>query len=291
MVRWIGGLVGLGFVTALLFGLFGTVTDWVANPPAETAPEAVQAYNREHNGGRLMDAGLRSAGVVGTFDKQQLQRGYQVYHEVCSACHSIRLVSFRDLTQLGYSVGQVKTIAADWTSIPSVNDDTGEATTRKAVPSDHFPLIFANDVAARAANGGAIPPDLSDMVKAREDGANYIYSLVGHGYPKDPVAPSALLKRFPDIATPKGRYYNKYYANLNIAMPPPLKQDGQVTYSDGTKPTVDQMAKDVAAFLTWTAEPKLETRHAAGFGAVAFALIFCFLAWGAYQNVWRDVKH
>ena len=287
MVRWIGGLVGLGFVTALLVGLFLTVTDWVANPPAETAAEMVRADNKAH-GGRLLDAELSSAGVVGRFDKRQLQRGYQVYKEVCSACHSIRLVAFRDLAQLGYSVGQVKTLAAGWDTIPSINEDTGEATTRKGVPSDHFPLIYPNDTAARAANGGAIPPDLSDMVKAREDGANYIYSLVGHGYV---AQSSALLKAFPDAATPKGRYYNKYFANLNIAMPPPLKQDGQVEYADGTKSTVSQNAKDVAAFLTWTAEPKLETRHAAGFGALAFALIFCFLAWGAYQNVWRDVKH
>ena len=287
MVRWIGGLIGLGFVTAVLIGLFGTVTDWIANPPAETAAEMVRADNKAH-GGRLLEAGLSSEGSFGTFDKRQLQRGYQVYKEVCSACHSVRLVAFRDLTQLGYSVGQVKTLAAAWDTIPSTNEDTGEAATRKGVPSDHFPLIFANDTAARAANGGAIPPDLSDMVKAREDGANYIYSLVGHGY----VAQSKeLLAKFPDAATPKGRYYNKYFPNLNIAMPPPLKQDGQVQYADGTKSTVDQNAKDVAAFLTWTAEPKLETRHAAGFGAVAFALIFCFLAWGAYQNVWRDVKH
>lgn len=287
MVRWIGGLVGLGFITAVLIGLFGTVSDWIANPPAETAAEAVRADNKA-NGGRLLEAGLKSEGSFGTFDKRQLQRGYQVYKEVCSACHSIRLVAFRDLGQLGYSVGQVKTLAAAWDAIPSVNEETGEAATRKGVPSDHFPLIYPNDTAARAANGGAIPPDLSDMVKAREDGANYIYSLVGHGYVPQS---KELLTKFPDAATPKGRYYNKFFANLNIAMPPPLKQDGQVQYADGTKATVDQNAKDVAAFLTWTAEPKLESRHAAGFGAVAFALIFCFLAWGSYQNVWRDVKH
>ena len=286
-------MIGLGFVAALFFGLVGTVSDWIANPPAETAAEYVQAQNVAANkaagtGGRLLDAHLSSAGLFGKFDQRQLQRGYQVYKEVCSACHSIRLVAFRDMAQLGYSEGQVKTLAADWTTIPSVNDDTGEATTRKGVPSDHFPLVYPNDVAARAANGGAIPPDQSDIVKAREDGANYIYSLVGHGY----IAQSPeLLKKFPDVKSPKGRYYNSYFPNLNIAMPPPLKTDGQVTYADGTKPTVDQMAKDVAAFLTWTAEPKLEQRHVAGFGAVIFSLIFCFLAWGAYQNVWRDVKH
>jgi ubiquinol-cytochrome c reductase cytochrome c1 subunit len=287
MVRWIGGLIGLGFIAALFFGLVGTLSDWIKNPPAQTAAEYVQDQNKEH-GGRLLDADLPSNGVFGRFDKRQLQRGYQVYKEVCAACHSIRLVSFRDLAALGYTQGQVKALAAEWTNIPSVNDDTGEATTRKGVPSDHFPLVYPNDVAARAANGGAIPPDQSDLVKAREDGANYIYSLVGHGYVPQPAD---LLKKFPDAKTPKGRYYNKYFPNLNIAMPPPLKQDGQVTYADGTKATVDQMAKDVSAFLTWTAEPKLEERHATGFFGVIFWLIFCFLAWGAYQNVWRDVKH
>ena len=265
MVRWIGGLIGLGFVAALFFGLVGPVSDWVKNPPKESAAEYVEAQNIAANkaagtGARLLDAHLSSAGLFGKFDKRQLQRGYQVYKEVCSACHSIRLVAFRDMTQLGYSEGQVKTLAADWTTIPSVNEDTGETTTRKGGPAEHFPLGYPNDTAARAANGGAIPPDQSDIVKAREDGANYIYSLVGHGYEPQPAA---LLTKFPDVKSPKGRYYNKYFGNLNIAMPPPLRQDGQVQYQDGTKPTVDQMAKDVAAFLTWS----------------------------AYQNVWRDVRH
>ena len=173
-------MIGLGFVAALLFGLVGTVSDWIKNPPAETAAEYVEAQNIAANkaagtGARLLDAHLASAGLFGRFDKRQVERGYQVYHEVCAACHSIRLVAFRDFTQLGYSDAQVKTLAAEWTTIPSVNEDTGEATTRKGVPSDHFPLIYANDTAARAANGGAIPPDQSDIVKAREDGANYIY--------------------------------------------------------------------------------------------------------------------
>ena len=172
MVRWIGGLIGLGFVAALFFGLVSTVSDWVKNPPAESAAEFVEAQNIAANkaagtGARLLDAHLSSAGLFGKFDQRQVQRGYQVYHEVCAACHSIRLVAFRDMAQIGYSEGQVKTLAAEWTTIPTVNEDTGEATIRKGVPSDHFPLIYPNDTAARAANGGALPPAQSAIVKAR----------------------------------------------------------------------------------------------------------------------------
>jgi ubiquinol-cytochrome c reductase cytochrome c1 subunit len=281
MVRIIASLIGAGFVFVLALALYGTVSDWVSNPPV---PTAEHEFRKE-----ALDAGLPSNGFFGTFDERQVQRGFQVYQEVCSACHSLKYVSFRDLTQIGYSEAQVKAIAKGWKiEQPSINPETGEAGTRPNVASDRFPSPFANDIAARAANNNANPPDLSLMAKARHNGANYIYSLVGHGYVPQPAA---LLKEFPGAKTPNGLHYNQYFANLNIAMPPPLTQDGQVQYTDGTRPTVDQMAKDVAAFLTWTAEPKLETRHAAGFAAVIFILIFCFLAWGAYQNVWRDVKH
>ena len=283
MVRFIAGLIGAAFVFVLALALYGTVHDWIANPPAETAAEWVQHRTPE------LDADLSSAGVFGRYDRRQLQRGFQVYKEVCSACHSLRLVAFRDLEELGYSEAEVKAIAGQWQiEQPSPNPDTGEAATRKNMPSDHFPLVFANDIAARAANNNAVPPDLSDITKAGHGGANDVYSLGGDGYG---AQPAELLKEFPDIATPKGLYYNKYFPNLNIAMPPPLKSDGQVQYTDGTRPSVDQMAKDIAAFLSWTAEPKLEARHAAGSAAIVFILIFCFLAWGAYQNVWRDVKH
>ena len=283
MVRAIAAVVGAAFVFVLALALFGTVSDRIKSPPVESAAEWVRDRNP------LLDAGLPSSGVMGKYDDRQLQRGFQVFKEVCSACHSIRLVAFRDLQGIGYSAPETKAIAQQWQiEQPSPNPDTGEMATRKNLPSDHFPLVFANDVAARAANNNAVPPDLSDMTKAREGGANYIASLVGHGYVHQ--SPE-LLKEFPDIATPKGLYYNQYFANLNIAMPPPLKSDGQVQYTDGTKSTVDQMAKDVAAFLTWTAEPKLEARHAGGFAALIFLVIFCFLCWGAYQNVWRDEVH
>jgi len=282
MVRFLAILIGAAFTFVLGLALFGTISTAITNPAPETAEHEFHLHPK--------DAALSSQGYAGNFDRQQLQRGFQVYKEVCAACHSLKYVSFRDLEHIGYSEAEVKAIANQWViEQPSVNPDTGEAGTRKNLPSDRFPLAFANDVAARAANNNAVPPDLSLMAKARHDGTNYIYSLVGPDAYR--AQPRELLAKFPDLKTPAGLHYNPYFANLNIAMPPPLTADGQVTYTDGTKATRGQMAKDVAAFLTWTAEPNLEARHAAGLAALIFIAIFCFLAWGAYQNVWRDVKH
>ncbi|HXH16694.1 MAG TPA: cytochrome c1 [Sphingomonas sp.] len=280
MVRLIASLVGAAFVLVLGIALFGSVAGVITDPVAPTAESVAHKHPKELE--------LASNGVFGKFDRRQLQRGFQVYKEVCSACHSLRLLSFRDLTQIGYTDPEVKAIANQWViEQPSINPETGEAATRKNIPSDRFPLPFANEVAARAANNNALPPDLSLITKAREEGTAYVHSLLT-GYT---TQPAALLKEFPDIKTPEGLHYNPYFANLNIAMPPPLTSDGQVTYADGTKPTMEQMSTDVSAFLTWTAEPNLEARHAAGFASIIFILIFCGLAWGAYQNVWRDVKH
>jgi ubiquinol-cytochrome c reductase cytochrome c1 subunit len=286
MVRWIAALVGLAFAgvlaIALVITVWGVATD--STPKIWTgAPKSAETEFHKHP----RDAGLSSAGLFGKFDKQQLQRGFQVYKEVCSACHSLKYVAFRDLKGLDYSDGQVKAIAAGFDTIPSVNPDTGEPATRKGVPADHFPLPFANDIAARAANNNAIPPDLSYMTRARHDGPNYVYSLLT-GYQDQPAA---LLKEFPEAKTPTGLHFNPYFANLNIAMPPPLRSEGQVQYSDGTKPTVDNMARDVSAFLVWTADPSLESRHQYGFMAIIFLLVSCVLAFGAYRNVWRNVKH
>jgi ubiquinol-cytochrome c reductase cytochrome c1 subunit len=280
MVRLIASLVGAAFVLVLGIALFGSVYGAITDPVAATAESEYHLHPKELD--------LASNGVFGHFDRRQLQRGFQVYKEVCAACHSLRLVAFRDLQKIGYSEPEVKAIANQWViEQPSINPETGEAATRKNIPSDHFPLPFANDVAARAANNNALPPDLSLMTKARHDGGAYIHSLLT-GYQSQSAK---MLKEFPDIKTPEGLHYNPYFANLNIAMPPPLTSDGQVGYADGTKATKEQMSTDVAAFLTWTAEPNLEARHAAGFASIIFILIFCGLAWGAYQNVWRDVKH
>jgi ubiquinol-cytochrome c reductase cytochrome c1 subunit len=280
MVRTIALLIGAGFVFVLGIALFGTVSTAISDPAPETAEHEFHLHPK--------DAGLSSAGLFGKFDKQQLQRGLKVYQEVCAACHSLKYVSFRDFEQLGYSEGQVKALAQAWPiEQPSVNPDTGEAMTRTNIPSDRIPSPYPNEVAARAANNNALPPDLSLITKARHDGANYVASLLD-GYQNQPAE---LLRKFPDAKTPQGLHYNPYFANLNIAMPPPITADGQVTYEDGTPATKEQMSKDVSAFLAWTAEPNLESRHAAGFAAIIFLAIFVFLTWGAYQNVWRGVKH
>ncbi len=280
MVRLIASLVGAAFVLVLGIALFGSVSGAITDPVAPTAESVYHLHPKELE--------LASNGVFGKFDRRQVQRGFQVYKEVCSACHSLRLVAFRDLQKIGYSEPEVKAIANQWViEQPTINPETGEAATRKNIPSDRFPSPFANDVAARAANNNALPPDLSLITKAREEGTAYVHSLLTGYRAQSP----AMLKAFPDAKTPEGLHYNPYFANLNIAMPPPLTSDGQVTYADGTKASVEQMSEDVSAFLTWTAEPNLEARHAAGFASILFILIFCGLAWGAYRNVWRDVKH
>lgn len=280
MVRIIGGLIGLGFAVMALLGFGSTVISAVSEPAKPTAEEEFHLHPKHLD--------IASNGVGGKFDRQQLQRGFQVYKEVCAGCHSINRVAFRDLAALGYNEAEIKAVAKNWaTPQPSINPETGEPATRPAIPADKFPLVYPNDVAARAANNNAIPPDLSLMTKARHDGAAYVYSLLT-GYREQPAE---LLKKFPEAKTPDGLYYNPYFATLNLAMPQPITADGQVTYVDGTKSTVDQMAKDVAAFLVWTAEPNLEARHRTGWPAVIFIVIFCFLAYGAYQSVWRDKKH
>ena len=294
MLRLIAGVIGAGFAAVAAWALLWTVVGLVGDTSPKTwtgAPKTAESEFHLHP----RDAQLSSAGLFGKFDKRQLQRGFQVYKEVCSACHSLKFVAFRDLEGIGYSEGQVKTIAAEFETIPSINPDTGEAATRKGKPADRFPLVYANDVAARAANNNAIPPDLSYMTRARHGGADYVYSLLTgyrdqNGF-KNEDGSKELLKEFPDATTPKGLHFNPYFANLNIAMPPPLKTEGQVKYMDGTRPTVDNMAKDVSAFLVWAADPTMETRHQYGFFAMLFLLASTILAWLAYRNIWRDVKH
>jgi len=285
-MRFILGFIGAVFAAVLLISFFSNLATYFQNPPA---PLASDEFHKEHK-----ELALSSDGPMGKFDKRQLQRGFQVYSEVCSACHSLKRVSFRDLERLGYNEAEIKKIASDWkTQVPSINPDTGEPATRKALPSDNFPAPFANETAARAANNNALPPDLSLMTKAREGGAAYIYSLLtGYanqaGYRNEKG--EELLKKFPDAKTPEGLHFNPYFANLNIAMPPPLTSNGQVTFADGTPSTVDQMAKDVAAFLVWTAEPNLESRHAAGLAVSIFLLVASILGYLAYQQIWYEAK-
>ena len=279
MVRIIAFLVGLVFAAVLLISLISNAATYFSSP---AAPLASDEFHREPK-----ELHLASDGPFGRFDNRQLQRGFQVYSEVCSACHSLHLVSFRDLKALGYNEAEIKKIASDWkTQVPSINPDTGEEATRKALPSDNFPPPFPNEVAARAANNNALPPDLSLITKSREGGAAYVHSLIT-GYQNQPAE---LLKKFPDAKTPPNLHYNPYFANLNIAMPPPLTSAGQVTYEDGTKPTVDQMATDVAAFLVWTAQPDLAKRHAAGIAVSIFLLFATILGYLAYQQIWHEAK-
>ncbi len=273
-IRSIKFLVGGAFVFVLLLALIGTVSGLIKDPPKETAEAVLHKHPKELE--------LASNGVFGKFDRQQVQRGFAVYKEVCSQCHSLNLVSFRNLKDLGYSDAEVKKIAKDWgAKQPQFDEKGGTWGERDNLPSDRFPKVYYA--------GTGNPPDLSLITKARHDGPAYVYSLLtGYGEKPSPEG----LKKFPEFAKPpEGMHFNPYFANLNIAMPPPLTQDGQVTYSDGTRATVDQMAKDVSAFLVWTAEPTLETRHAAGLAALGFLIFATFLTYGAYLTVWRGVKH
>lgn len=283
MVRVIGFLVGVVFAGILLISLISGISTYVSNPPE---PMAADELRREPKALRLP-----SDGPFGKFDKAQLQRGFQVYSEVCSACHSMTLMSFRELKGLGYNEAEIKKIALDWkTQVATINPDTGEAAGRKALASDTIPPPFANEVAARAANNGALPPDLTLITKAREGGAAYVYSLLT-GYADPNKYRSEDGKPVPPEAKPtQGLYFNPYFSNLNIKMPPPLTANGQVTYADGTSATIGQMAKDVSAFLVWAGEPNLESRHASGLAVSIFLLFATVLGYLAYQQVWREAK-
>lgn len=276
MVRIIAFFVGLAFCGVMLFSLITGAYAYLTTPHEESV---AHQFHRE-----AKDVTFASDGPFGKFDRQQLQRGFQVYKEVCAACHGLNYVAFRNLTELGYNEAEVKKIASDWAiQVPSINPDTGEAAGRPPLPSDHFPSPYPNEVAARAANNNAAPPDLTLMAKAREGGSAYIHSLLT-GYEKPPA-------NLPEEGRPgKGLYYNPYFPTLNLAMPAPLVADGQVTYADGTRATIDQMSKDVSAFLVWTAEPNLEARHRMGWATMIFLLFGTTLAYFAYKSIWADRK-
>jgi ubiquinol-cytochrome c reductase cytochrome c1 subunit len=215
-------------------------------------------------------------GVFGTYDRASLQRGFQVYKEVCSVCHPVKHLYYRDLAEIGYSEDEVKAIAATYQVTDGPNDQ-GEMYQRPGRPSDPFVPPFPNDQAARAANNGALPPDLSMIVKAREGGADYVDALL-NGY-KEPPAGLNLLQ---------GMQYNEYFPGHQIAMPPPLS-DNAVTFADGTPATVPQMAHDVASFLTWAAEPNLEDRHRTGFKVMLFLVVAAGVFYAAKRKIWAPV--
>jgi ubiquinol-cytochrome c reductase cytochrome c1 subunit len=217
-------------------------------------------------------------GMTGTFDRAQLQRGFQVYREVCSACHGLERVYYRNLGELGYSEAQVKAVASDYTVEDGPNDE-GEMFTRPARPSDNFVGPYPNEQAARSVNNGAYPLDLSLIVKARADGTNYIAALLT-GYKDAPA----------DMEMMPGMHYNKYFSGHQIAMAKPIS-DGQISYADGTEATVEQMATDVAAFLTWASEPTMEARKKMGVKVLIFLTILAFIMYRVKRKVWSDVEH
>jgi ubiquinol-cytochrome c reductase cytochrome c1 subunit len=216
-------------------------------------------------------------GARGTVDRQSAQRGFKVYKEVCASCHSLRLLSLRNLQALGFSPEEVKAIAKEYT-VEDGPDDTGGMFDRAGRPSDRFPSPYANEKEARASNGGAFPPDLSLMVKARPDGANYLYSLLT-GYQDAPA----------NVELPVGQYYNPYFPGKKIGMPAPLSDD-LVSYPDNTPSTTDQMARDVTNFLQWAAEPEMEDRKSMGIKVLLYLVVFTVLFIFAKRRVWKDVK-
>ncbi|RZJ39895.1 MAG: cytochrome c1 [Brevundimonas sp.] len=259
----------------------------------------------EGGGHALRDGGFSFDGPFGTFNQGQLQRGYKVYREVCASCHSMDLMHFRTLAEPGgpfYDVDQenpaenrfVKALAKE-VQIADIDTETGEPVMRDGTAADRFPHPYPNATAAAAANGGAAPPDLSVMAKARHGGANYIYSLLT-GYH---AAPAGLQIR-------PGQNYNAYMAgDLTpfwtgdaehvppggfIAMPNPL-QAGQVTYDDGTAQTVDNYAKDVAAYIAWASDPKQVARKRAGVGTLIFLFLFAGVTYLSYRRIWKGVAH
>jgi ubiquinol-cytochrome c reductase cytochrome c1 subunit len=244
-------------------------------------------------------------GPFGKFDKEQVQRGYKVYREVCSACHAMEQMSFRNLGQKGGPFYDpkypnpnnnpvVKSLAHD-IQVKDIDTDTGDVISRPATPADKFPAPFANEYAARASNGGSLPPDLSVMAKAREGGPRYIYSLLS-GFKTAPAG----------LTLPAGKYYDPYFpGDLSgswhgaskappeggaIGMPPPLV-DGKVSFDDGHPNKVRDEARDVSAFLMWAAEPKMEERKSFGFGAMIYLLIFAGLLYASYKKIWKNVAH
>ena len=219
------------------------------------------------------------SGPIGKFERDSLQRGYQVYKEVCSSCHSMKYLSYRNLSQKGgpeFSLEEVKAIAASYEIEDGPNSE-GEMFVRPGRPSDHFKNPYPNDNASISANGGAYPPDMSVLVKARPGGSNYIYSIL-MGYEEKPT----------NFVLEEGVYYNKYMDGKKIKMMNPLSVD-LIEYTDGTNASVDQMAKDVTTFLTWAAEPHLEARHRTGTKVIIYLIILATLVYFSMKKIWSRV--
>ena len=215
-------------------------------------------------------------GLFGTFDRGAAQRGLQVYRQVCQACHSLRLIAFRNLEGLGFNEEQIKQIAASYEVTDGPNDE-GQMFQRPGRASDRFPPPFPNEKAARAANNGAYPPDLSLIVKARDGGADYLHAILT-GYKEPPQG----------MVMQQGMQYNEYFPGHQIAMPPPLNE-GQVEYPAPMKSTVPQMSRDVATFLAWAAEPEMEVRKRTGVKVILFLLVLTGMLYAVKRKIWADV--
>jgi ubiquinol-cytochrome c reductase cytochrome c1 subunit len=237
-------------------------------------------FGKAHSSNKdLLKIDWSFAGLTGKFERDSLQRGYQVYKEVCSSCHSMKYLSYRNLSQKGgpeFSLEEVKVIAASYEIEDGPNSE-GEMFTRPGRPSDHFKNPYPNDNASIAANGGAYPPDMSVLVKARPGGSNYIYSIL-MGYEEKPT----------NFVLEEGVYYNKYMEGKKIKMMNPLSVD-LIEYTDGTNASVDQMAKDVTTFLTWAAEPHLEARHRTGTKVIIYLIILATLVYFSMKKIWSRV--
>ena len=284
--RWLDRCVTLGFAATLLGGV------------------SAMAAGGDDFGYKMQHPSWSWQGISGTFDRESARRGYQVYREVCSSCHQLEQLAFRHLGDTGAPFHYeaypnpndnpyVKAIAADWT-VEDIDGDTGDVIERPAIPADGFPDIYPNEAAARASNGGALPPDLSVIVAARTGGADYIYNLlIAYDYPK------------PDeVELTPGLHWNPVMEGGKIAMANPL-QDGLIEYpsvnvdADGdgedeevqVVASVEQMARDVTTFLAWSADPKLEERKRAGFGVMTYLTILTLLFYLSYKRVWRNVDH
>lgn len=279
----LGGII-FGIVLVGILVLWSLVPDTLKYTTPTKSP-----YYAFHEEKLEPEGGFSFAGLGGKWDMQQLQRGYQVYKEVCKSCHSLKYVAFRNLEELGYTEAEVRAEAASW-EVPGLNE-YGEAVLRPAEPTDYFPSPYPNEVAARAANNNALPPDLSLITKARPDGSKYVYSLMqGYVEPtEEDLAKAKELAGGTEWETPVGLYFNEHFYNANIAMPPQL-YEGSVTYADGTEATVEQMSQDIAAFLTWTAEPSLVQRKQTGWFVIGFLLFATMLGFLSYKQLWAAKK-
>ncbi|MBL6952366.1 MAG: cytochrome c1 [Alphaproteobacteria bacterium] len=236
------------------------------------SPAALASSDAEHP----KEVEWHHSGPFGTFDRAAVQRGLQVYREVCSSCHGLKYIAFRNLLEIGLSEDQVKTIAAEYTVMDGPNDD-GEMFEREGKLFDYMPAPFANEKEARASNNGSMPPDLSLMVKARKGGENYLYSLLT-GYMEEPDG----------VTMAEGMAYNAYFHGHQIAMTPPI-DDETVEYADGTKNSKEQIAHDVVSFLAWTAEPTLEARKRLGVKVILYLIVLTLVLYGVKRKVWAKL--